>query len=136
MNKTGFGYLRLPQLETEAGKVVDLDAVNALTDEFLALGGNYFDTAYTYLEGRSEDALRPYAGAGLENGARLPRAGGKRRRGDRLHHLPHVRGELSAKAAHYGASQSGGQGICITKKDARGRLFCRNTSCQRAAAGV
>lgn len=58
MNKTGFGYLRLPQLETEAGKVVDLDAVNALTDEFLALGGNYFDTAYTYLEGRSEDALR------------------------------------------------------------------------------
>ena len=58
MNKTGFGYLRLPQLEREAGKVVDFEAVNALTDEFLALGGDYFDTAYTYLEGRSEDALR------------------------------------------------------------------------------
>jgi len=58
MNKTGFGYLRLPQLDTEAGQVVDLDAVNALTDEFLALGGTYFDTAYTYLGGRSEDALR------------------------------------------------------------------------------
>ncbi|MBE6918103.1 MAG: Fe-S oxidoreductase [Ruminococcaceae bacterium] len=58
MNKTGFGYLRLPQLETPAGKAVDLDAVNALTDEFLSRGGDYFDTAYTYLEGRSEDALR------------------------------------------------------------------------------
>ena len=58
MNKTGFGYLRLPQVETEHGKAVDFDAVNALTDEFLALGGTYFDTAYTYLEGRSEDALR------------------------------------------------------------------------------
>ena len=58
MNKTGFGYLRLPQLDTQAGKVVDLPAVNALTDEFLSLGGSYFDTAYTYLEGRSEDALR------------------------------------------------------------------------------
>lgn len=58
MNKTGFGYLRLPQLDTETGKVVDLDAVNALTDTFLSLGGDYFDTAYTYLEGRSEDALR------------------------------------------------------------------------------
>ncbi len=58
MNKTGFGYLRLPQIEEEGVTRVDIPAVERLTDEFLRLGGTYFDTAYTYLEGRSEDALR------------------------------------------------------------------------------
>lgn len=51
----GFGFLRLPRLE---GGGVDYDAGCALVDRFLALGGHYFDTAYTYLEGQSEEAIR------------------------------------------------------------------------------
>ena len=54
MNKTGFGFLRLPM----AGEQVDQAAVCRLADRFLELGGSYFDTAYTYLGGESERALR------------------------------------------------------------------------------
>ena len=54
MNKTGFGFLRLPM----AGEQVDISAVCRLADRFLELGGSYFDTAYTYLGGESERALR------------------------------------------------------------------------------
>lgn len=55
MNKMGFGFLRLPQT-TE--KEIDWITLNRMTDAFLAAGGNYFDTAYTYLEGKSEEAIR------------------------------------------------------------------------------
>ena len=54
MNRTGFGFLRLPMV----GEQVDLPAVCRLADRFLELGGSYFDTAYTYLGGESERALR------------------------------------------------------------------------------
>ena len=50
----GFGFLRLPQVDG----VVDFAAGCALVDRFLELGGRYFDTAYTYLEGQSEEAIR------------------------------------------------------------------------------
>ena len=52
MNKIGFGYLRLPQT---GGKEIDWPLLDAMADEFLASGGTYFDTAYTYLDGMSED---------------------------------------------------------------------------------
>ncbi len=55
MNKTGFGFLRLP---TMADGSIDYTVLNPLVDRFLALGGHYFDTAYTYLGGRSEEAIR------------------------------------------------------------------------------
>ena len=55
MNKTGFGFLRLPQNED---KSIDYTALNAMTDRFMELGGKYFDTAYTYLNGLSEEAIR------------------------------------------------------------------------------
>ena len=84
MNKLGFGFLRLPQITSlaaaadgrflPAGKAyaavgssadsirlkgeIDYDLVSALADRYLALGGNYFDTCYTYLDGKSEEALR------------------------------------------------------------------------------
>lgn len=58
MNKIGFGFLRLPNLNPSDENSVDMDAVCALTDRFLSLGGNYFDTAYTYLGGNSELAIR------------------------------------------------------------------------------
>lgn len=57
MNKTGFGFLRLPT-EASDSKQIDDTTLNAMVDAFLAQGGNYFDTAYTYLDGMSEEALR------------------------------------------------------------------------------
>ena len=50
----GFGFLRLPQVDG----AVDYEAGCTLVDRFLSLGGRYFDTAYTYLEGQSEEAIR------------------------------------------------------------------------------
>lgn len=55
MNKLGFGFLRLPQT---ANNDIDWPLLEAMVDEFLASGGTYFDTAYTYLDGRSEIALK------------------------------------------------------------------------------
>ena len=55
MNKLGFGFLRLPQTES---KDIDWPLLEAMVDEFLSFGGKYFDTAYTYLDGMSEAALR------------------------------------------------------------------------------
>ena len=47
MNKLGFGFLRM-QMD---GDQVDLSILNPMVDAFLAAGGKYFDTAYTYLSG-------------------------------------------------------------------------------------
>lgn len=57
MNKIGFGFLRLSRMEAGADGI-DWSLLNRMTDTFLASGGNYFDTAYTYLDGRSEEAVR------------------------------------------------------------------------------
>ena len=54
MNKLGFGFLRLPQKDG----ATDYPLLNQMVDTFLAKGGTYFDTAYTYLDGRSEEAIR------------------------------------------------------------------------------
>lgn len=53
MNKLGFGFLRLPMTEDQ----LDYEKINQLTDAYLAVGGRYFDTAYSYLGGKSEDAI-------------------------------------------------------------------------------
>ena len=50
----GFGCMRLPM----KGGEVDLEQVNLMTDEFLAAGFNYFDTAHGYIGGKSETAVR------------------------------------------------------------------------------
>lgn len=55
MNKTGFGFLRIPKKEDET---IDYEVLNPMVDLFLEQGGTYFDTAYTYLNGLSEEALR------------------------------------------------------------------------------
>lgn len=57
MNKTGFGFLRLPRLDPTDEKSVDDQLLRAMVDRFMTLGGSYFDTAYTYLGGASEEAL-------------------------------------------------------------------------------
>ena len=58
MNKMGFGFLRLPTVEADGVKKIDFDMCCRLVDSFLAKGGRYFDTAYTYLKGESETMLR------------------------------------------------------------------------------
>lgn len=55
MNKIGFGFLRLPQ--SGSGEIND-SLLCQMVDAFLERGGVYFDTAYTYLDGQSEIALR------------------------------------------------------------------------------
>lgn len=52
--KLGFGMMRLPK----CGEDVDYAAVNAMVDEFLACGFNYFDTATPYIDGKSELAVK------------------------------------------------------------------------------
>ncbi len=57
MNKLGFGFLRLPGW-TESAQEIDLALLDQMVDAFLAGGKRYFDTAYTYLDGKSEWAIR------------------------------------------------------------------------------
>ena len=58
MNKLGFGFLRLPLLDKKDEHSVDYAVLNFMVDRFIEKGGKYFDTAYTYLGGASEDAVR------------------------------------------------------------------------------
>ena len=53
MNKMGFGYLRLPKIDEE----IDYNTLNAITDAYIEKGGRYFDTAFSYLGGKSEEAI-------------------------------------------------------------------------------
>jgi predicted aldo/keto reductase-like oxidoreductase len=54
MNKLGFGFLRLPK----QGEEYDWDLLNQMVDIFMEHGGSYFDTCYTYLNGKSEEGIR------------------------------------------------------------------------------
>ena len=54
INKLGFGFLRLPK----KGGEFDWDTIDEMVDLFLAGGGTFFDTCYTYLNGMSEYAIR------------------------------------------------------------------------------
>ena len=57
MNKLGFGFLRLPGWGNSGGEI-DLEVLNQMVDVYLEQGKTYFDTAYTYLNGKSEWAIR------------------------------------------------------------------------------
>lgn len=50
----GFGLMRLPMIETE----IDIEQTKEMVDLFLANGFTYFDTAYGYLNQRSEGAAK------------------------------------------------------------------------------
>ncbi len=58
MNKLGFGFLRLAKLPGGGDDDFDIRAIDEQVDAFIAAGGDYFDTAYTYLNGFSEEAIR------------------------------------------------------------------------------
>lgn len=53
--KLGFGFMRLPKLEDGS---YDMDQVIDMVDLFMESGFTYFDTAYVYDGGKSEEALR------------------------------------------------------------------------------
>ena len=53
--KLGFGLMRLPKNEDGS---IDIPQVAEMADRFLAAGGTYFDTAYVYDNGASEEAFR------------------------------------------------------------------------------
>lgn len=54
IGKLGFGFMRLPM----NGSEIDMDETNKMVDAFMEKGFNYFDTAYVYIGGKSEVALR------------------------------------------------------------------------------
>ena len=56
--KLGFGFLRLPLTDPNDSGSVDLELTKKMVDQFLRKGFRYFDTAYTYLNGKSEGYLR------------------------------------------------------------------------------
>jgi predicted aldo/keto reductase-like oxidoreductase len=53
--KLGFGLMRLPKT---ADGSEDIEQVKAMVDLFLQSGLTYFDTAYVYDGGKSEEAAR------------------------------------------------------------------------------
>lgn len=58
MKKLGFGMMRLPLLDREDPKSVDMEQVCRMVDTFLERGFTYFDTAYMYHGFQSEIVAR------------------------------------------------------------------------------
>ena len=52
--KLGFGFMRLPMI----GENVDIEQTIQMVDLFMKKGFTYFDTAYGYLGGKSEEAIK------------------------------------------------------------------------------
>jgi len=52
--KLGFGAMRLPMISREEP---DMAQIEKMVDAFMANGGRYFDSAFTYLHGLSESIL-------------------------------------------------------------------------------
>ena len=50
----GFGLMRLPM----KGDEIDMEQTKRMVDAFMAKGFTYFDTAYVYIGGKSEVALK------------------------------------------------------------------------------
>ncbi len=53
IKKLGFGLMRLPMKDQE----IDMEQVKKMVDAFMSKGFTYFDTAYVYIQGKSEVAL-------------------------------------------------------------------------------
>ena len=58
MKKLGFGFMRLPVTDGSDPTSFDREQICRMVDTFLAEGFTYFDTAYMYHNGRSEEMLR------------------------------------------------------------------------------
>ncbi len=58
MKKLGFGLMRLPLLDQNDERSIDIEKVKKMADAFLGAGFTYFDTAACYHDGSSETAFR------------------------------------------------------------------------------
>ena len=58
MKKLGFGFMRLPLLDGKEPTSFDKAQIFGMVDAFLERGFTYFDTAYMYHSGKSEEMLR------------------------------------------------------------------------------
>ena len=50
--------MRLPMLDNGASGEIDIEQVKKMVDLFMGHGFSYFDTAYVYINGKSEEAVR------------------------------------------------------------------------------
>ena len=64
IKKLGFGLMRLPM----NGDEIDMDQTKKMVDTFMSKGFTYFDTAYVYIGGKSEVALKGGRGGPLPPG--------------------------------------------------------------------
>ena len=58
MDKLGFGMMRLPMPDPNQQENIDFEQVCSMVDTFLEKGFTYFDTAYGYIGGKSEKAIK------------------------------------------------------------------------------
>ena len=58
MRKLGFGLMRLPLLDPGDQRSIDIEQFKKMVDIFMKRGFTYFDTAYPYHGGKSEEAFR------------------------------------------------------------------------------
>lgn len=58
ISQLGFGFMRLPLLDPDDPTSIDIEQVKQMVDAFMEAGNTYFDTAYVYHNGTSEEALR------------------------------------------------------------------------------
>ncbi len=58
MKKLGFGLMRLPLTDPDDKGSVDIELTKKMTDEFIARGFTYFDTAWMYCSFKSECAIK------------------------------------------------------------------------------
>ena len=57
-NKLGFGFMRLPLIDSQDQTSINYVELNKMVDLFLQRGFTYFDTAWMYMGYESENALR------------------------------------------------------------------------------
>lgn len=56
-SKMGFGCMRLPLLDENDPKSIDIEQFKEMVDIFMDTGNTYFDTAFVYHDGASETAI-------------------------------------------------------------------------------
>ncbi len=55
LKKLGFGLMRLPLQDPKDNGSIDLEQMKQMVDSFLAQDFTYFDTAWMYCGGKSEE---------------------------------------------------------------------------------
>ena len=58
IKKLGFGFMRLPTLPGKPESDIDIEQVKKMVDLYMERGFTYYDTAYGYHGGKSEEAIR------------------------------------------------------------------------------